>query len=234
MYNITNYLTNDSVRYEKKYLTSAENENKLSFCLQLHPLLFTQLYSERQVNNIYLDTHSMSNYYDNVAGISKRTKVRIRWYGDRFGIARAPVLEIKVRDNTLGSKYSFVLDDILIDSSLNIDTIRNKFKNIGLPVPVCEYLCSLKLTLMNSYVRNYFISSDSLFRITIDRSLEFISIGDFSNTFMHKVESRRRRILEVKYAECLERDPGVFVDAFPFRITKSSKYVYGIDKLKVS
>jgi hypothetical protein len=49
----------------------------------------------------------MSSYWDNVSGLSKRVKVRIRWYGDLYGHIQSPILEFKIRNNTLGSKVSF-------------------------------------------------------------------------------------------------------------------------------
>jgi len=87
--------------------------------LRNHPAVFGLDYPSRYVNNIYLDTNDYTHYWDNVAGLSKRIKVRIRRYGDSHGFIANPVLEFKIKDNMLGSKVSIPMDNINLDSTNN-------------------------------------------------------------------------------------------------------------------
>jgi len=231
--NIVDLLSNNDFRYEKKYVFSSLNENNFFFHLNKHPFLFEHAYDDRFINNIYFDTPSMTSYWDNVDGLSKRLKVRIRWYGNTYGNIKSPVLEFKIRNNALGNKVSFKLNEIYVDSELTIESIHNQFKQLDLPAPVKEFLLSLRMTLMNGYLRKYYISKDRKYRITYDTNLQFFSMDNYKNFFLKNLKPFNRRILEIKYDECMEDEASQVSNYFPFRMTKSSKYVYGIDKLKL-
>ena len=97
MFNIVEFLKSKDFRYERKYLVCISNENKFFFYLNKHPSLFCSPFPDRYVNNIYLDTPVMSNYWNNVTGLSQRVKVRIRWYGEALGLQSNPILEFKIK-----------------------------------------------------------------------------------------------------------------------------------------
>ena len=61
---------------------------------------------ERKISNIYLDTIDLKNYKDNINGVKRRTKHRIRWYDDN---AQNPLLEYKNKDDKLGWKNIYKL-----------------------------------------------------------------------------------------------------------------------------
>ena len=69
----------------------------------LSPAFFKEIYYERRVNNIYLDSFDYANYYANINGEQNRVKQRIRWYGDTFD-AKTPILEYKIKHGELGIK----------------------------------------------------------------------------------------------------------------------------------
>ena len=82
--------------------------------------------------------------------------------------------------------------------------------------------------LHNSYWRKYFISSDGLFRITIDSNQSFKM--PFSSMESHPIH-RYPIIVELKYdAEYADRARDV-MDYLPFRQTKNSKYTNGVTEL---
>ena len=233
MKNIVDLLSSNNSRYEKKYVFSSLNENKFFFHLNRHPFLFERAYDDRFINNIYFDTPSMMCYWDNVIGLSKRVKVRIRWYGDSYGHIQNPILEFKIRNNSLGSKVSFKLDEMVINSNLTIDSIHKQFDQLDISYPIKEFLLSLRMTLMNGYSRKYYISKDKKYRLTYDSELHFLSIYNYHNSFTKIVKSSNRRILEMKYDEHMDNHASQISNYFPFRMTKSSKYVFGVDKLKL-
>ena len=84
----------------------------------------------RIVNSIYYDDDANSSVSDNISGISKRQKFRVRWYGS--DIAEKPTLEIKTRVNktSILQKGSWGLQvRVLIDfeTSIFIDFIWSGF-----------------------------------------------------------------------------------------------------------
>ena len=94
---IADVLNPTSFRYERKFLVSELNRFEIESIVRLHPAIFSEIYHQRSVNNIYFDTMNVSNYLDNINGVKQRLKVRIRWYGDLFGFIDKSVLEFKIK-----------------------------------------------------------------------------------------------------------------------------------------
>ena len=73
-------------RHEVKFAAYATAiRGMLRHWLHMHPAGFFSPYPERQVNNVYFDTWDYRAYAENLAGVSERSKVRYRWYGDSAG-----------------------------------------------------------------------------------------------------------------------------------------------------
>jgi SPX domain protein involved in polyphosphate accumulation len=102
-----------------------------------------------------------------------------------------------------------------------------------LPIPVENELLTLYPTLMNRYVRQYFISDDKKIRITLDKDLSFFRIHAGENFFKVSYHLSEDVIMEMKYDPGNETIANDVSQGFPFRITKSSKYVTGVQKLFV-
>lgn len=227
---ILNVLKADNWRFERKFLISGLSKYEIEGIIKLHPAMFSEIYQERAVNNIYFDTFEMSNYLDNINGNSHRIKVRIRWYGNLFGNIINPVLEFKIKKGAVGSKVSFPLDTIKIDNNLTIEAIYKVFKKTGAPDVVKFYLMNLRFSMLNCYTRKYFQSADKRFRITIDSGMRFITLSPMQNSFLNESVDYTRTVLELKY----EKDDDYaerITNFFPFRLTRSSKYVTGIEQL---
>ena len=105
-------------RYETKFNVTELNYEEIKHVVMTHPALFQEIYKKRNVNNIYFDTLDLDSHVDNVEGERDRKKVRIRWYGDLFGVCRYPRLELKNKQGLLGWKVRYDLDDF----SLNKET----------------------------------------------------------------------------------------------------------------
>ena len=97
---------NKDWRYEIKFTVDAHEAQAIPAILIEHPAMFRKAYPNRIVNNIYLDTDDMATCFDNLAGISERKKIRVRWYGKPNQIIN-PILEEKIKNNTLGNEKSF-------------------------------------------------------------------------------------------------------------------------------
>lgn len=223
----------DKYRYERKFLISALSSQSVESILRLHPAMFAEIYHQRFVNNIYFDSFGLRNYTDNMIGSTRRTKVRIRWYGDLFGNIAKPVLELKSKDGFLNKKESYSLRPFRLDESFNDSKVSEIFGMADFPEIVKMNLKFLKPVLLNRYRRKYFQSVDKRYRITVDGDLVFYRISHHFNSFVSKVKKGTDVILEIKYDAHWDPDASYISGGFPFRLTKSSKYVTGIDSLSI-
>lgn len=223
---------NPDQRYERKFAIDSVSKDEIEILIKYHHCLFQEIFYERRVNNIYLDTINLDNYMDNEIGISKRMKVRIRWYGDIFGVIQKPVLELKIKDGLLGSKQSFKLGEIEISDNLKISDIYNAIRSsITIPDFLKSELLQLNMYLLNSYKRKYFLSSDEKFRITIDSDMVFYKIQNDFNSFLFERAAENTTVLELKYDKANDMNAKNVSNGFPFRNTKYSKYITGMNLL---
>jgi len=217
-------------RYERKFfITKLDRRQVEQIVLQNSQKCFREIYYERFVNNIYLDYFNKKNYVENVEGGAERTKYRIRWYDDLFGAVKKPVLELKIKKSLLGKKRSFKLKPFLFKRGFTMDDLVESFAQSILDGDAREELKKQEPTLVNRYRRKYYQSTDKKFRITIDDFQTFYQIGSRNNNFLYKKVDKSNVILELKYGQDLYKDAHQITSSFPFRMTKSSKYVRGVD-----
>ena len=218
-------------RYERKFYITELSRFEVEDLLRLHPGAFSQIYYERPVNNIYFDSPAMKNYFDNVNGSDIRMKTRIRWYGDLFAAIENPRLELKIKHGWLGRKESFDLCPFMVDHHLTRTTLMEVFQKSQLPEDIKLHLNCIEFSLMNRYRRKYFQSADGRYRITIDFDLEFYDLSAHHNTFINKSAQPHHVILELKYDQHAQPHAHHITNQFPFRLTKSSKYTQGLERL---
>lgn len=220
----------EAARYERKFMIDAMDYYAVEQQIRIHPAAFSPIFHPRYINNIYLDTNEFDFYFDNVSGRSSRKKARIRWYGEKEGFVEKPVLEFKIREGMLGNKISFPLKPFNVDENLSNEILQDVFRNSNLPDWALENLLFMKPALLNRYLRKYFLSFDQKFRLTIDNELTYFGIGS-NNNHLSERYATDDIIVELKY-DFVNDDEAVFVtNELPFRLTKSSKYVNGIDFL---
>jgi hypothetical protein len=221
----------DKFRFERKFFIFELSVGEVESIIRLHPAIFSEIYHPRYINNIYLDSFGNKSYFDNVDGHNDRAKFRIRWYGKIFGNIKKPVLEKKVKKGLLGSKSLFLMNPISVDENLTIDTIKNTLRDSKIPDDLKFEVICLKPVMLNHYRRKYFQSADGNYRITMDSGLLFYRINCYNNSFQHKIGNNLAVILELKYDSDNDNSADSITNHFPFRMTKSSKYVEGIEKL---
>jgi len=215
-------------RYERKFLLAAHSEKQVECVVKRHRAIMREIFEERYINNLYLDSPNLESYYDNVHGVKNRTKFRIRWYGELLGLVESPVLEIKAKQDLLGQKVSFALKPFELNHEFSTAMLHEVVRGSDIPKDIQHRLLSFEVTLLNRYRRKYFQSADHRFRMTIDKDLEFCRMSVLSNRFLNRCFDHRHVILELKYAATELDGLAMFSREFPFRVTKSSKYVSGI------
>lgn len=220
-------------RCERKFYIEGLTRKEVETILRFHPAIFKEIYYKRSVNNIYFDSFNLQHYFDNVSGVDKRLKVRIRWYGNLFGFIEKPTLELKLKHNLHAGKLFYPLKPFTLDNSFSIDVIHKIFNESSLHGVLKLRLKELKFSLLNNYNRKYFLSSNSKYRITIDTDMQAFKLAPYQNNFLSKSTNYTTTILELKYDNSYDEFTDSITNYFPFRITRSSKYVDGIVRLHI-
>jgi len=221
-----------SFRYERKFLVEDLMPFQVAALIKQHPRLFYTAYPPRYVDNLYLDTPDMVNYFDNVAGATQRCKVRVRWYGDPFGEIASPMLEVKRKDGVVGTKHTYSLAAFQMDAGFCDHIFQRALMESDLLPDARLALRGLRVVLFNRYYRHYYATRDGSFRITLDTHMEFYKVnGRFGNQFAHHQVNARDVVVELKYEVELEPQANRVAGFFPFRVTRNSKYVQGIERV---
>lgn len=208
------------MRYERKYRIEGISLNIILQTIRLNNASLSKIHPDRQINNIYFDTPDLTTYRENVMGIADRNKYRVRWYGWDPLVITKPKFEIKHRRNNVGTKTihkvtPFSFDDLTI--------INQQVNNLSGTTAL------LKPVLQNSYKRAYFGTRDQKFRVTIDWDLSYASMLTNRQFRKHQYYEKNVFILEIKYEQDLEQEADRVLQSIPFRSTKNSKYVNGIE-----
>lgn len=220
-------------RYERKFLLERFDRHRVKSMVKIHPAMFTEIHHPRTVNNLYLDSINFDSYSANVVGISERTKARIRWYGRRMSDIENPLLEFKIKRGFLGRKDRYPLESFVLDETFSSRYFRNFIRNSDLPGEVKASLAALDVVLLNRYFRSYYISADKKFRITIDSGMSYYKIAGLRNNFLSKQVDYDSIVVELKYMPEDDNLAERIISAFPFRVTKNSKYVQGIERTRI-
>ena len=223
-----------SYRYERKFLIPELDEGQVRSILRRHKAMFFEVYPPRYVNNIYLDTMVLRNYDDNLIGVADRMKVRVRWYHELFGHIPEPILEFKVKQGLVGWKDTYPFPAFTFDQGMTERKFQSLIKESEMPLEVKYRLAGFRMSLVNRYLRSYFANYDGRFRVTIDTDQSFYKVNPLVNRFQVRDVNRDVVIVELKYGREHEELAERISNNFPFRVTRSSKYVDGVARFLMS
>ncbi len=205
------------MRYELKYLPKSIGTNDCFTIIRAHPASFRRIFPDRLINNIYLDSPNLTCFRETMDGNSSRKKYRLRWYNRNWEGEIQSKLEVKIKENMIGSKVTTNATPFTLPHNLSptIDALKKE-----------GYVPQSLLPMgTNCYLRSYFGTADAKFRITVDRDLRF---GSFVCGPIEPTRPANMIIVELKYAY-EDRIEGDWVRQFlPFRRTRYSKYTEGI------
>jgi len=218
-------------RYERKFLVENMNHQQAIGLILRHPYLFYQPYPPRYINNFYLDTPEMDNYFDNVCGAPDRRKVRLRWYGELFGPIKKSTLEFKIKRGLVGTKRLYPFSGFTLQPGFASGELRRLGRESDLPDEIKTVLLTQQIVLLNRYYRYYFATHDNRFRLTVDTDLNYYRVDRHCNQFVHRQTDQHSTIVELKYGKPEDLEAQRVSGYFPFRVTKSSKYVVGIERV---
>lgn len=188
-------------------------------------------YQSRWVNSLYFDDTCFTAVRDNLAGISDRRKVRLRWYhGEEERDPSRPVLEIKSRKNRFGRKESFEvagLQDRFLELASDQLMLEIEKELAGPEEGARCFDDFLVPSLHVSYQRDYFESEDGV-RATFDRNIHFRmpvpDVGILDGPFM----AYPNIVMEVKFPGERAGDVGRILRNLPLSVKRHSKYLSGL------
>lgn len=219
------------LRYERKFYVTDLHLSELMRFVHLNSAVFSEIYHQRQINNIYFDSPGFESYYDNVDGATYRIKARIRWYGDTFGMAKNPTLEFKIKKGLMGYKQNFKLQNFEVDSFITKSILQEKMLDVVKEDKLRMYILNLHPVLLNVYSRKYFSSFDRLVRLTVDTDLHYYPISNFGSGFLSSIKDDKGIVVELKYDSEAEERVNRLSTEFPFLMTKNSKYLQGLTRV---
>jgi len=183
-------------------------------------------YPDRLIHSIYLDDHELSDYFDNISGISRRSKTRIRWYDDH---TNKLALEIK-------RKVIKVSDKLIIEIENPGGTVprcrpdyTKLVRSNSKRLPISQFI-SLFPVLEVEYRRSYFELAPEI-RMTVDHSIRYRNLFPLLSSKWHR--SPVDTVVEFKYPVGKEDVFARLLRNIPYRLFRHSKYVIGIDSVCV-
>jgi len=222
----------NNLRYERKCRIEGVVKQQVLYYIKHHPAFFRPIFQSRQINNVYFDTQKLQYYKANQIGIADRKKIRIRWYGTDLAIANKPQLEIKLKSGLVGDKLVFPLPAFELPHQLTATFFLQLATKGQIPATILHEFKLLQPTLVNTYQRTYFQSTDKKFRLTLDEDMNFYKPTRWQNRSLHRLTNLSTFILELKYLLAVDKEAAAIFQHFPYRLSKNSKYVNGMDWLK--
>jgi len=206
------------------------DRHQLEAWVRCHPAMFRPTFPPRYVNNLYLDTVGLAAYQANMDGDTERVKTRIRWYHDVFGRIARPQLEFKAKRGLVSRKTVYLLDALVLQPGFGAHDIRALLERSELPTEVRVRLAGLSVTLFNRYRRSYWETPDGHSRLTIDSELVGCPVDRLYNYLCGGYVETGVAVVELKYDTQYDDGADAIANGLPFRLTRHSKYVEGIER----
>ena len=210
-------------RFERKWVYYSNNILSLINSLVRSKLFFRYQFPKRKVNSIYFDDNYYSSVIENLDGINKKTKLRLRWYGDKSRIID-PKFEFKNKIGFITKKKQIKVEEF---NSLDFPKILNLKKIQNIINEKYFYKKKIYPIISTHYEREYLISADNSIRATVDFNLENIHLKNFSQIKLNKNFSNIT-ILEIKYPINLDSLLRKKLNNITLRLSKNSKYVNSV------
>lgn len=181
----------------------------------------------RKINSIYFDNLDMQIARDNINGLSKRCKLRLRYYINKTESNCS--LEIKKKINKFGYKNIIKTNTKINKINLNdVFSLNSKWqKDLINDEYTQKYILEDFITpqIKVSYIREYYISEN--IRITHDKNIEFRPINlDKVNT--SRFVKDNINVLEIKFDYEKQTEANNLIDKLPIKPKRFSKYLRGL------
>ena len=193
----------DVSRVEKKFvLTTAVAENLFAKLRQILPGDDYSGYNPYYVRSLYFDSFKNDDYWDKLAGIELRKKIRLRVYNAEKSVIK---LEVKQKEGENQRKRSLTIahDEALDMINGNVDFLLKREDSIAQDI---YYIFKTELyqpKCIVQYKRRAFAIPTNNIRITFDSEITssegHFDLFDSFPGVVYPVESKNVVVLEVKY-----------------------------------
>jgi len=214
----------DNYRFEKKVPMQVSHYSEFWHYLHQLDLCPRKSFPKRKVHSVYLDKLSFDYYQDNVAGISQRNKIRLRWYDEDL---EKITLEAKIKHNKVSTKPSLKLLNNSKQKPLSSKIISDLLSENSVSANYAD-VKSLYPVLYVEYTREYYLLNKDI-RMTIDKDIKYkrlfpMPLGQIENSVVDVVA-------EFKYDVNQQASVDRLLSGLPFRLFRHSKYAIGIEKV---
>lgn len=212
------------LRYELKLAADEAIHHRLLMAMRLDRVGLRDLHPPRVVQSLYLDTPFQRALAENLAGLSAREKIRLRWYGTSARGVRA-TLERKCRENSLGWKETLPLEGVVDVAGEERRRVMAELVRRADPLWRAR-LAGLEPAQWVRYRRAYYSSADRRLRLTLDRELVFSDqrrLGRLADD--ECTPTPRILVLEVKCAPADLDAARELVGRLPLPLGRCSKFV---------
>jgi hypothetical protein len=220
----------EDLRYEVKFVAKASERHAVLQWVRNHWAGFSQPYPDRRISNVYFDSYELAAFHENLSGISRRSKVRWRWYGDTSEPDRG-TLEVKRRRGGLGWKLAYRTPGCDL-AALSWRDIRAGLRR-NLDAGGRIWLDANPLSvLINRYHRRYFASGDAAVRLTVDWDQQV-----YDQKLRSGPNLKRRAnlpdtlVVELKFRVAEHARASAMIQGLPLRLSRNSKYVIGVQSI---
>jgi len=143
------------------------------------------------------------------------------------------VLEQKCKRGQVGTKHSARLARFEFGKQTSAREVQGWLEASSIPERLRHEVRQAEPTLVNHYRRQYFRSANRHVRLTIDSDLAFFRFQRFTNHFLARVVAPPLVVVELKYSDTASEEAAAVANHLPFRMTRLSKYVFGINAVGV-
>ena len=183
------------------------------------------------VRSIYFDDPTLSCCQANLAGLTSRRKLRIRWYDSPLPDTSFFV-EVKWRENQITGKRRWQIETGQPLSTFSYREITSQIaRSVGAGDRVLAWLLTEPVLLVE-YRREHFVSPDGVIRFTLDHGLRYYNqSGRNYITTQFATDAHDLIVVEGKFPASREAELPELLHPFSSRVTSSSKYVLGCQLL---
>lgn len=227
-------LTWQEARHELKFVCDLENQHRVERWLVLHPAGLREVYPARRINSLYLDSRDLQAYHDNLSGVSERSKLRLRWYGETLAPDKAR-FEVKLKRNRLGWKLGEDIDELPDFRTHGWRHILNTVEDQLVPGMRMRLIGRDMPVLICGYWRRYLASADGRVRVTVDRSHFACDqrTADRPNLYGEGLVPSPL-VIEIKLATADRGLASWVAQGIPARLARHSKYMVSLASLALA
>ncbi len=215
-------------RFENKFCCTLRHIDAVYSWIYRSPHFIKKQFPDRHVNNIYFDWFNLSDASDNLIGLGRREKLRLRWYGEASGVAPMR-LERKIKRDLLGTKRIMDVGELQLRGMSKFELAETLTR--AHDDAIAADLRLRNPTIRNRYSREYFIDGGDRVRITVDCQQAFFSVDSPADVLRGNRIDYPVYVIELKYnQQDLDRVKDL-MNGFPLRPVRHSKYLAGLSRI---